>query len=203
MDQRFYNLEAINPHQGRVVEFTRPDDARWSGVVELLPGQVFATPSGLRTDIYVLYGEVVRGDGEVTAIGDFLSVYDDIQLTGAFGGAVLLVYREPVAERRTLVNLPAAERSWRAARVQGMHVASLTATDYQLALFHWGPGIYVPPHINPYGEELFVLSGELHVNGQALPAGSWLRLGAGERHDSGSEKEALILLRSGHLVPLQ
>ena len=203
MDQHFYDLEVMNPNQGRLVEFTRPNDVRWSGVVELLPGQVFATSSGRRTDVYVLHGEVIRDNGEVTAIGDFLSIYDDIELKGAFGGAVLLVYREPVTERRALLNSPAAERSWRPARIPGMHVASLTAADYQLALFHWGPDIYVPPHTNPYGEELFVLSGKLHVNDSALPAGSWLRLGAGERHDSGSDQAALILLRSGHLVPLQ
>ncbi len=103
---------------------------------------------------------------------------------------------------RPPVDSPAEGRMWRAARIAGMQIADLMTGGYQLALVRWEPGTQAPPHSHEDGEDLFVLSGELQVNGRALPAGSWLRLGRGVRHQSYAEQSALILLRSGHLGPL-
>jgi hypothetical protein len=137
MDQAFYDLNDMNPLRGRSIEFTRSDNPHWSGIVELPPGKAFETTLRGRTDVYVLHGEVMRDDGEVSAMGDFVSYYDKATLEAAFAGAILLVYREPAADRATTANFPAADRSWAAARVPGMHISPLTMADYMLAFFHW------------------------------------------------------------------
>lgn len=164
MDHGFYSRNTSNIRRAQVVDFTRATDAQWSVVVELLAGQAFAIPAGLRTDIFVLEGALVNSSGALTQVGGFLSLYEERALKGTAEGAVLLVYCEPAAAPRVPVSM----------------------------LSH-------QPHSNSGGEELFVLSGELRVNGHDLPAGSWLRLDAGERHDSDAARATLILLRSGHL----
>lgn len=197
MDHGFYSRNTTNIRCARVVDFTPTTHAQWSGVIELLAGQAFAAPAGLRTDIFVLEGALVDNRGALTQAGGFLSLYEERALKGAAEGAVLLVYREPAAASAAPVSVLSHERLWR--KGSGMDVAPLVAAHHHVALIHWAPQTYVQSHSNGGGEELFVLSGELRVNGRDLPAGSWLRLGAGERHDSGAALATLILLRSGHL----
>lgn len=197
MDHGFYEHAATNIRRARVVDFTRSADAQWSGVVELRAGQPFAIHAGLRTDIFVSEGALVDNSGASIQVGGFLSLYDECALNGAVEGAVLLVYREPAVAPGLPVSVLSHERLW--LKGSGMDVAHLVAAHHHVALIQWAPQTYVQPHSNSGGEELFVLSGELRVNGHDLPAGSWLRLGAGERHDSGAARATLILLRSGHL----
>lgn len=198
IEQAFYDLSARRPAARQVTAFSHAGDARWAGIVELAPGDIFETHGHERTDVFVLHGALRSGTGEPVSTGGFLSLRCDSALN-ADHGAVLFVYREPGDGAADAIAVAADQRPWRAARVKAMRVADLVEGGYQLSLVEWGPGAHVARHDHPSGEEIFVLEGALESQGHTLAAGSWIRLHPGATHTPCARQAALILLRNGHL----
>lgn len=59
------------------------------------------------------------------------------------------------------------------------------------------PGI---PHLHPGGEEIYVLEGCIKDEHGLHPAGTWLRLPPGSSHCPAAVTDALLWIKSGHLV---
>jgi anti-sigma factor ChrR (cupin superfamily) len=56
------------------------------------------------------------------------------------------------------------------------------------------------PHSHPGGEEIYVLSGCIRDEAGSYAAGSWLRFPAGSTHCPVAVEDALLWVKSGHLV---
>jgi len=82
-------------------------------------------------------------------------------------------------------------RAWHKARAAGMHVAPLANAGHRLTLVEWEPGARTSEHDHPYGEQIFVLSGELRSRNERYPEGTWLRLHPGSRHEPFAEYQRL------------
>ena len=59
------------------------------------------------------------------------------------------------------------------------------------------PGI---SHSHPGGEEIYVLSGTIRDNAGVYPAGTWLRFPPGSSHCPVAVEDALLWVKSGHLI---
>lgn len=191
---------AAPPHGAGVVHLSAPDDARWSGVVELAPRAVLALDAGLRHDLFMLRGELADEHGLALRAGDFASRSTPGRLYAGAGGATLFAYRQAPGDGRERVVAQDA-RTWRPGRAPGLAVAPLSDDGHSLTLVDWQPGARTAPHAHARGEEIFVLGGELRSGDARLPAGSWLRLHPGEPHAPFAQTPTLILLRNGHLRP--
>jgi len=55
-------------------------------------------------------------------------------------------------------------------------------------------------HDHPGGEEIYVVSGEIRDEDGIYPAGTWLRRPPGSKHCPVATKDALLWVKSGHLV---
>jgi len=187
----------------RVARLSSPDDARWSAVVVLAPGEALELPAGARTDLLVLRGAASDGADERLDLGDFLSDSAARTLHGGPEGATLLAYREvrqPGAAVPPRVAIARDARPWRRGRTPGMTVASLSNAGHALSLVQWQPGASTRPHTHPRGEEIFVLRGELVTVDARHPEGSWMRLPPGAWHAPTVEVPTMILVRNGHLA---
>ncbi|MGA7782409.1 MAG: cupin domain-containing protein [Paraburkholderia sp.] len=77
--------------------------------------------------------------------------------------------------------------------------ARLSSSGRRLTLVAWEPDTHTRDHGHRNGEEILVLSGELRSHDQRYPAGTWIRLHPGVRHDPFTEIPTVIMLRNGHL----
>lgn len=202
IEKAYFDLDATPAQANHVTHFSAVDDPRWAGVVELAPSATYAFDSRSRHDIYVLRGSIDTGDSLLEK--DAFAMHCDVgTMTAGPQGARIFVYREGVAascEARVRV---VHAREWRAARAPHMRVAPLSGLGHQLTLVAWEPGARTQDHAHPNGEEIFVLSGELRSHGERYPAGTWLRLHPGARHEPSADVPTLILLRNGHLRAAQ
>lgn len=184
---------------GKVVNFSSSDDRRWAGVVVLGADETYALDNDSRHDLLVLGGSI-GGDGMATMHrGAFASRCDSGLIQAGDQGATVFVYRERAAhDCRETVQAP-ADRAWHKARAAGMRVAPLSDVGHALTLVEWEPGTRTREHAHPNGEEIFVLSGELRSQDERYPAGTWLRLHPGSRHEPFADIPTVIVLRNGHL----
>lgn len=174
------------------------DEARWSGMQALAPLDTLEVPTGARHDFYVLHGGV-RERGQARSTGTFFSRNQALTLTAEADGALLLWYRDTVARSTGHETWAHDELEWWAGSVPGMQVAPLSKLHHRVSLVRWQPGTRAALHTHPYGEEIFVLYGELRDERGAYPAGTWMRFHPGSGHAPYAEQETLILLRNGHL----
>jgi hypothetical protein len=197
-----FNIVDAESNEAEVVNFSSADDMHWAGVVVLRPAETFALSHEARYDFYVLSGSVGIDGMEPMHRGGFASRCDAKALQASEEGAAVFVYREQLSEHCHEVTQSAADRAWHNARAAGMHVAPLSNAGHGLTLVEWEPGARTREHDHPYGEEIFVLSGELCSRNERYPAGTWLRLRPGSRHEPFAEIPTVILLRNGHLEGL-
>jgi hypothetical protein len=194
-----FNVVDAESNEAGVVNLSSADDMRWAGVIVLRPTETFALSHEARYDLYVLSGSVGIDGAEPMHRGAFASRCDAKALQAGEEGASVFVYREQLSEHCHEVTQSAADRAWHNARAAGMHVAALSNAGHRLTLVEWEPGARTREHDHPYGEEIFVLSGELRSQDERYPAGTWLRLHPGSRHEPFAEIPTVILLRNGHL----
>lgn len=71
--------------------------------------------------------------------------------------------------------------------------------DETVYLVRWPPGIEVPRHGHPGGEETFVLSGELRDEAGTYGPGTWIRNPPGSAHTPSAEIETTAWIKAGHL----
>ncbi len=70
-----------------------------------------------------------------------------------------------------------------------------------VALYRWPVGTRTRPHQHFGGEEIFVLSGTLCDEYGCYPAGTWLRNPHNSEHCPYAEEDAIIWIKTGHLLP--
>lgn len=185
-----------------VIQFSDADDRRWSGTIRLAPFTALPWQVDARHDVYVIDGsvtELVMGVPAEYHRASFISRDHACVLTGGADGAILFVYRDLEALGGGSISLPAKLQKWRRGRVAGMTVAQLSNHHHQLILVRWKPGTRAQLHKHPYGEEIYVLEGELQDQRGRYPAGTWQRLYADDGHAPFAEVDTLIMLRNGHL----
>ncbi len=68
-----------------------------------------------------------------------------------------------------------------------------------VALIRWPAGENIPLHNHSGGEEIYVISGELHDEFGSYPAGCWIRSPHLSEHSSRVEEETLLWVKVGHL----
>lgn len=181
-----------------VVHLSAADDPRWTGVVTLAPLDEYTLPPLARHDIYVLRGSVDTDSGLLDE-GAFASLCEPGVLRAGSEGVRLFIYREPTASHCEAMTQHAKQREWHAGQNPGMRVAPLSSSGHRLTLVAWEPGTRTRDHGHRNGEEILVLSGELRSYDQRYPAGTWIRLHRGARHEPFTEIPTLIMLRNGHL----
>ena len=70
----------------------------------------------------------------------------------------------------------------------------------RVSLIRLAPDTGWPPHAHEGGEEIFVIEGRFRDEQGEYPAGTWLRLPHGSRHDARTGSEAALLyVKTGHL----
>jgi quercetin dioxygenase-like cupin family protein len=198
IEHKWIDLAAAPYDAGAVTHLSGAADPQWAGIVDLGVSGTYALAAGWRHDIYVLRGTVDVG-GRVLGAEDFLVRCGAGLVSAREEGARLLLYREAADARCEPAVEGAAERVWHDGRNPHMRVVPLASSGHRVSLVAWAPGARTRDHGHANGEELFVLSGELRNGGERYPAGTWLRLRPGARHEPFAEQPAVILLRNGHL----
>lgn len=70
----------------------------------------------------------------------------------------------------------------------------------RVSLIRWAPDTEWPAHNHEGGEEIFVIEGGFRDEQGDYPAGTWLRLPHGSRHEARAGSEgALLYVKTGHL----
>jgi hypothetical protein len=182
----------------RLVPFTAADDALWSGVMVLAPGETATLANGGRHDLLVLEGTVDVDDGRTLERGDFAIRHGSPVLRAGPQGAQVFAWRDTSCKPCDEITVPRADQPWREGRTAGMLAANLSNDGHALNLVLWQPGALTRQHAHPGGEEIFVLRGELCEDARR-PVGSWMRLHPGAWHAPHVETPTLLLVRSGHL----
>ncbi|MBP0482708.1 cupin domain-containing protein [Sagittula salina] len=70
----------------------------------------------------------------------------------------------------------------------------------RVRLLRFAPGTAPGRQVHAGGAEIFVLEGALRDESGDYPAGTWLRLPAGEGHEPVSEAGCLLWIKTGHLA---
>jgi hypothetical protein len=182
----------------RVLPLSAADDPHWAGVVTLAPSHEYALPARSRHDIYVLRGSVEAGSHLLDEAA-FASLCEAGVLRAGSEGVQLFIYREAAPVHCEAITRRASEREWHAGQNPGMRIAPLSSGGHRLTLVAWEPGTHTRDHDHRNGEEILVLSGELRSHHHRYPAGTWIRLHPGARHEPFTEIPTVILLRNGHL----
>ncbi|MCP4326974.1 MAG: cupin domain-containing protein [Alphaproteobacteria bacterium] len=118
-------------------------------------------------------------------------------------GCVLFVKLQqyPGTARRQ-INIDTTTAEWRPAEGPGAYRLPLYGEDgypETMRLFRLDPGAESPLHDHPGGEEIFVVSGDLHDEHGSYEAGSWIRYPAGSSHAARSTGGCTLYVKSGHL----
>lgn len=181
-----------------VVHLSSPSCARWAGFHILPPRDQLDLLQHSRHDVQVVRG-ALKLNGRAVAAGTFVSRGQALTLCACDEGGAFFVYSDSLSTASGHETVAPSERIWHQGAIPGMAVAPLSKIHHRVSLVAWQAGTRAPVHTHPFGEELFVLRGELQDERGAYPAGAWLRLHAGSSHAPFAEQPTLILLRSGHL----
>ncbi|MBI3897416.1 MAG: cupin domain-containing protein [Gammaproteobacteria bacterium] len=182
---------------GKIIGFTAADDEHWAGVVDVPAYGALSLAPNMRTDLYLLEGELAEGDDLVYPVGSFINRRVGTTLIAGAAGARVFRYNDRT-HADSAVMLPRQLR-WREGGAPGMQVATLFSVPHRLMLVSWRPGTRTRFHQHPFGEEIFVIAGELQDERGRYPAGTWQRLHREAGHAPFAETDTIILLRNGHL----
>ncbi len=90
--------------------------------------------------------------------------------------------------------------AWGPTSAQGVSVLPLHQYGgEEIALYRWQPDIAGLEIKAPRGFELFVLNGEIDVDGERYEKGTWLRVSAVEQFHLASQVGATAYIKTGHL----
>lgn len=199
IERAFLDPGAPLPAEAVMHFFTSERERHASGALSLGARCSFALDSADRYDLFVLAGEI-RVD-ELTLTADaFASLKGPLSISAGEDGARVLIYRDSNASGDTSFMSTRETHAWRDARAPNMRVATLPNPAHTVSIVAWEIGARTREHTHAYGEELFVLSGELRSQEERYPAGTWLRFHPGAKHEPYALKPTRILLRNGHLT---
>ena len=198
IEVKFLDLESIVIQSEETMHLSDANDPRWAGVLVFPARALIRINVITRTDIYVVKG-TLHEQGRAYIAGTFLSRSGDVELFAGGDGVIVFMYRDgrPINSENTTISPDALE--WYDAGADGMRAATLSSGQQRVSLVSWKPGTKIKRHAHPFGEEIFVLKGELCDQRGRYPTGTWLRLHPDANHSPYAEIDTVILLRNGHL----
>lgn len=110
----------------------------------------------------------------------------------------------PVPERLPVMPIPpgfqflnADEKGWKALPIPGAFIKLLSIErerGYAVLLGKLDPGVRYPAHVNAGPEDIYILSGDLHVGERRLGAGDFHHADAGSQHEVNYSVEGCTLI---------
>lgn len=202
IETKSIDLERPLNLRGEIVNFTEHDNLHWAGIVDLAPWVVLLYDARTKNEFYILKGSLISRAGVSYTSGTFISLSGEWPLSSGAEGVKLYAYREGSVFSNILTIITPDELKWHDGGAMGMRVAAMHESSNDLLLVSWMRGTKMPFHLHPRGEEFYVLKGELCDESGRYKAGTWQRLHPGTGHAPYAETDTLILLRNGHLPPL-
>jgi anti-sigma factor ChrR (cupin superfamily) len=103
---------------------------------------------------------------------------------------------------RPQVTIDSNHAAWHDHDIDGLEVLPLYNDENYpetIRLVRIQPGVRIPKHSHPGGEEVFVMDGALQDESGRHKKGAWLRFPHGSCHEPFSDDGALLYVKSGHL----
>jgi hypothetical protein len=177
--------------------FTKESEVKNSSLVEMLPNSIFKSNSKKQNEIYVAEGSIAI-ESKTYGSGTYISTNKQIEIK-AINKVKLFIYQEPQAKYNLEIIIKPEQIKWDDSGIKGQKNSILRNVGHQLLIVLWEPNTKVPFHIHPYGEEIFVLSGELLDKETSIKKFEWVRMLPNTGHSPNTKEKTLILLRNGHL----
>ncbi len=186
----------------RMLERDGDEVARATSLVRYAPGSAFSPHThGAGEEFLVLEGVFSDETGDFPA-GFYVRNPPGSRHTPASApGAVILVkLRQMPPEETAPVRLDTRDPAlWRDLG-QGRQEALLFEAAWErVAMLRFAPGHEGAAETWPHGVELFVVEGDVAIDGASHRAGAWLRLPPGSRLTLASQGGALLYRKTGHL----
>lgn len=177
--------------------------ARATSLVRYAPGSHFpghAHPGG--EEILVLAGMFSEGDDDNPSGCYMRNPPGSSHQPSSVPGATLFVklWQMPAGERRRVRIDTRDPAAWRIR--DGQQVCELFSGEREQVCLQRCAAGGTLLSVAPGGAELLVLEGSVQVEGRACPAGSWIRLPAGDPAQvTAGAQGALCYVKTGHLPP--
>jgi anti-sigma factor ChrR (cupin superfamily) len=185
-----------------MLDRTGAEKARATSIVKYLPDSHFPEhhhPDG--EEILVLSGVFSEGEDHYPAGWYMRNPPDSAHRPSSVSGATIFVkLRQMQQGEHARLRLDTNDRdNWHNA-VNGEECPLFSNAYEKATLRRFHPHSPILPDALNRGAEILVLSGTLYENGEAWPAGSWLRFPAGDIPClTSGETSTLIYLKTGHL----
>jgi len=186
----------------RMLERDGEEVARATSLVRYAPGSSFAPHThGAGEEFLVLDGVFSDETGDFPAGFYVRNPPGSTHRPASAPGAVILVkLRQMPPEERAPVRLDTRDSAlWRDIGEGRQEARLFDAPWERVVMQRLAPGYAGHAESFPRGVEIFVLEGDLQIDGVAHHAGNWLRRPAGGSLALASEEGALFYRKSGHL----
>jgi quercetin dioxygenase-like cupin family protein len=118
------------------------------------------------------------------------------------GATILVKLRQMPAAETEPLRLDTTDPALWHPSADGSQVAPLFAAPWeQVDLLRWPANYRMPAHHHALGLELFIIEGDVTIDGTTHQAGTWLRYPAGSTPTPTSANGALLYRKTGHLPP--
>ncbi len=185
----------------KLFEECRQPYQRRTLLLECLPGSLIKRPDEhAEVEFLVLNGEVADIEGSYPA-GTYVRNPDSSTYAHSEFGCSLFVKLSQIHEddQQTRIIDTHRENRWLPGPEEGTEIYPLHMWDAEsMFLIRWGGPASVKPSINPHGEELFVIQGELKDRTGSYPQGSWIRNPAESWQSWQADSGTLIYYKHGH-----
>ena len=179
--------------------FTQEEETKKSSHITLPPRTSFHLLKNMQSDIFVIEGGITVNSSALET-GAFVSTKGAIIENPTNEMAETFLYEEPYNEKHKEILLQPYEYQWYFNNVPGLKQAKLRDWGHIVSLVQWETGTEIPFHIHDFGEEIYVLKGELFDRGTSIKKGEWKRMLPKDGHAPHTQEQTLILLRNGHLL---
>lgn len=187
----------------RMLERDGEEVARATSLVRYAPGSSFAPHThGAGEEFLVLDGVFSDETGNFPAGYYVRNPPGSRHRPASAPGAVIFVkLRQMPPEEKTPLRLDTKDPAlWRALDAGREEAQLFDAPWERVVLQRLTPGFAGPAEHFPGGVEIFLLEGDLLIEGDSHRAGLWLRRPRGARLALSTRKGALLYLKTGHLA---
>ena len=186
----------------RMLERDGDEVARATSLVRYAPGSAFSAHThGAGEEFLVLEGVFSDETGDFPAGFYVRNPPGSRHTPSSAPGAVILVkLRQMPPEESAFVRVDTRDPAiWRDLGQGRQEAVVFEAPWERVVMLRLPPGDHGRPETWPRGAEIFVVEGDVLVDGVPHPAGGWLRLPAGSQAAVGSRAGALLYRKTGHL----
>jgi len=182
---------------------TDEKDRHTTTMIRLAPGATLShPPDGSGREVIVLEGDWITEAGALHAEAYSRQPTNRVGSSSTEHGCTLFVEDGPFAiHDQEVVHSRINELTWVPGngnlKVKPLHSYETTGA----ALVLWPAGERFVPHQHWGGEEILVLSGTFIDEHGRYPVGTWLRSPHMSSHHPFVEKETVIFVKTGHLLP--